>query len=47
MYEWLKNSQAGVYLRVLGAGDGKTRTTTGQKNKKDKNAKGTKNKNHK
>ena len=29
MYEWLKNSQAGVYLRVLGAGDGKTRTTTG------------------
>ena len=38
MYEWLKNSQAGVYLRVLGAGDGKTRTTSGDNTGKVSNA---------
>lgn len=29
MYEWLRSAQAGVYLRVLGAGDGKIRTGSG------------------
>lgn len=29
MYEWLKNTQAGVYVRVLGAGDGKKRVSSG------------------
>jgi len=29
MYEWLKNSQAGIFVRVLGAGDGKKRTVSG------------------
>lgn len=38
MYEWLKNAQAGVYLRVLGAGDGKTRTTSGDNKGKVSNA---------
>jgi hypothetical protein len=38
MYEWLKNSQAGVYLRVLGAGDGKTRTISGDNTGKVTNA---------
>ena len=38
MYEWLKNSQAGVYLRVLGAGDGKTRTIAGDNTGKVTNA---------
>ena len=27
--EWLSNAQAATYMRVLGAGDGKKRTTTG------------------
>ena len=29
MYEWLKNSQSGMFLRVLGVGDGKKRTNSG------------------
>jgi len=29
MYEWLKNTQSGVYVRVLGAGDGKKRVSSG------------------
>jgi hypothetical protein len=27
--QWLSNATAGTYVRVLGAGDGKTRSTTG------------------
>jgi hypothetical protein len=29
MYEWLRNANAGTYLRVLGVGDGKTRAISG------------------
>ena len=29
MYEWLKNANAGTYLRVLGVGDGRTRAVGG------------------
>jgi len=29
LYEWLKNANAGTYLRVLGVGDGKARTAGG------------------
>ena len=29
MREWLRNSSAGTFIRVLGAGDGKKRTSTG------------------
>ena len=29
MSEWMRNARAGTFLKVLGAGDGNTRTTTG------------------
>jgi hypothetical protein len=29
MFEWFRNAQAGTYVRVLGAGDGLKRTTSG------------------
>jgi phage tail sheath protein FI len=29
MNEWMKNSQAGTYVRILGVGDGQRRTSTG------------------
>ena len=38
MYEWLKNSQSGMFVRVLGAGDGKKRTVSGNNTGKVNNA---------
>lgn len=38
MYEWLKNAGAGTFCRVLGAGDGKTKTTSGNNTGKVTNA---------
>lgn len=38
MYEWLKNSQSGMFVRVLGVGDGKKRTTSGNNAGKVNNA---------
>ena len=38
IHEWMKNAKAGVYLKVLGAGDGKKRTNSGNNQGKVNNA---------
>jgi hypothetical protein len=38
MHQWLINANAGTYVRVLGAGDGNTRTTSGNNTGKVNNA---------